>query len=323
MNKLNVAITGVAGFVGSHLVDRCMRLGWNIVGIDNLSTGLEKLADPMRVEGIGHGKYRFCRMDVNNTSMLIDRFKGCDVVFHLAAIPKVPYSVEHPIETEENNSRGTLSVLEAAKIAKVKRVIFSCSSSIYGGIAPIPTKETDVTYPKSPYALQKQTGAEYCRLYSELYGLDTVSLIYFNVFGSRQYITSAYASVIPSFFHAAKNNKPCIIHGDGTQSRDFCYIDNVVEANILAAMYEERFNGERFNIACGETHTINDVFEKVQQLLNIKCEKFNEPPRAGDVKVSQADITKATNILKYKPIVKFDAGMKLTSQWWNLSCPLF
>lgn len=316
-----VAITGAAGFIGSNLVEDCLKKGWCVVGVDNLSTGFDEMADPIRVMELP-GHYMFSKLDITDTKSLTQTFLGCDVVFHLAALPRVSFSIDEPLAADFANTHGTLSVLEAARQAGVKRVVFSCSSSVYGGVAQFPTPETALPSPKSPYALHKQTGAEYCRLYSELHGLDTVILLYFNVFGKYQRANSAYATVIPAFFEAGMNDKPCRVDGDGLQSRDMCHVDNVVQANILAAESKHTFFGERFNIACGESHTVLEAYEEIKKLLSIDMKKYHAEPRKGDPRKSHADISKAKSILGYEPRVKFIEGMKLTSQWWLKGCPI-
>jgi len=192
---MKVAITGSAGFIGSNLVEACLRKEWDVVGVDNLSTGYDDMADPTRIMELP-GHYMFRNLDITATDELTKAFEGCDIVFHLAALPRVSFSIDEPMKADYANTHGTLSVLEASRQAGVKRVVFSCSSSVYGGVSKFPTPETSIASPKSPYALHKQTGAEYCRLYSELHGLDTVSLLYFNVFGRFQRANSAYATVI-------------------------------------------------------------------------------------------------------------------------------
>jgi len=317
---MKVVITGSAGFIGSNLVDRCLELGWNVRGIDNFATGSRDMTNPARLTG-KRGKYSFVEADITNTERMTELFVGREVVFHLAALPRVSFSIDHPMEADVANTHGTLSVLEAARKAGIKRVVFSCSSSVYGGVAQFPTPETALASPKSPYALHKQAGAEYCRLYSELHGLETVSLLYFNVFGPYQRADSAYATVIPAFFDAAMNGKACRIDGDGEQSRDFAYVDNVVDANVLAATHQNKLLGDRFNIACGEDNSVNQVVEQIQNLLAIKLKKEFAPPRLGDPRRSLADITKAREVLGYEPKIKFEEGMSLTSKWWLSGCP--
>jgi len=317
---MKVAITGSAGFIGSNLVEACLKKGWEVIGVDNLSTGFDEMADPIRVMDLP-GAYAFIKLDINDTHKLHRTLLGCETVFHLAALPRVSFSIDSPMEADMANTHGTLSVLEAARQSGVKRVVFSCSSSVYGGVAEFPTPETAPASPKSPYALHKQTGAEYCRLYSELHGVETCSLLYFNVFGKYQRANSAYATVIPAFFEAAMEGKSCRVDGDGGQSRDFCHIDNVVQANLLAAEYEGKLLGERFNIANGDTYSVNQVHEEIAKLLAIDLPKHHVEPRLGDPRKSHADITKAQQVLGYSPQIDFYEGMKLTSKWWLSGCP--
>ena len=317
---MKVAITGSAGFIGSNLVEACLKENWEVVGVDNLSTGFAEMADSSRVSDLP-GKYTFVKMDMGCTDDLEKVLIGCDTVFHLAALPRVSFSIEHPMEADLANNHGTLSVLEASRRAGVKRVVFSCSSSVYGGVAEFPTPETAPASPKSPYALHKQTGAEYCRLYSELHGLETCSLLYFNVFGRYQRSDSAYATVVPAFFEAGLKGNPCRIDGDGLQSRDFCHVSNVVQANILAAKHKGKVFGDRFNIANGDTYSVNEVYEEVDNLLPQTLTKYNAPPRLGDPRKSHADITKAKLVLGYAPSTDFKEGMKKTAQWWLAGCP--
>ncbi len=318
---MRVAITGSAGFIGSNLVEGCLKKGWEVIGIDNLSTGFDEMADPIRVMKLP-GAYSFIKLDINNTKRLTEVFDGCEVVFHLAALPRMSFSVEHPLEAHEANATGTLSVLEAAKQAKVKRVVFSCSSSIFGGVEQWPTPEDVSMKPISPYALQKVIGAEYCRLYSELYGLKTVSLVYYNVYGDYQRTGGAYSTVVPAFFDAAVNGEVCRIDGDGLQSRDLCHVDNVVHANILAAEYKGKMLGEKFNIANGETHSVIEVFEAVKDLMGVDLQKHHVKARLGDPRKSHADVSKALKVLGYKSKVGFHTGMKLTAEWWLAGCPI-
>jgi nucleoside-diphosphate-sugar epimerase len=317
---VKVAITGSAGFIGSNLVEACLKKGWDVVGIDNLSTGLLSMTHPLRLADFP-GKYKFYELDINNNTRLTNALYDREIIFHLAALPRVSFSIDHPLEADHANTHGTLSVLEAARKSGVRRVVFSCSSSVYGGVSEFPTPEGAPPSPKSPYALHKQTGAEYCRLYSELHGLDTISLLYFNVFGKYQRANSAYATVIPAFFEAGMNNKECRIDGDGGQSRDFCHVENVVQANILAATSDKSFVGDRFNIACGEHHSVNEVYNSIADLLHVNLLKQHAPPRPGDPRKSHADITKASDVLGYNPSIKFKEGMLLTARWWLKGCP--
>lgn len=321
---MKVAITGSAGFIGSNLVEACLDLGWEVVGIDNFATGYKPMADASRVAN-RPGKYTFIEGDLCEPGVSAAAFKDADVVFHFAALPRVSFSVENPLEADRGNIFCTLNVLEGARQAGVRRVVFSGSSSVYGGVSEFPTPETAPAKPKSPYALHKQTGAEYCRLYSELFGLDTVTLLYFNVFGKYQRADSAYATVIPAFFEAGVNGTSCRIDGDGGQSRDFCHVENVVRANILAATSPNEFAGARFNIACGTHNTVNDVYDRINMLLGMapnQMAKNHVEARLGDPRKSHAKIDKAIKVLGYDPIIKFEEGMRLTAQWWLQGCPI-
>lgn len=312
------AVLGCAGFIGSHISRELVKRGFEVVGIDNLSTGFYGNVQKKRFCGL-RGDFSFYKKDINDKD-LHKRLDGVHTVFLLAALPRVSFSTEHPLESNYNNINGVLNVLEASRLAGVERVVFSCSSSIYGGVAEFPTPEIARAHPKSNYALQKYTGAEYCRLYSELYGLDTVSLLYFNVFGPGQRANSAYSTVVPAFFDAAMKGKKCRIDGDGDQSRDFCHIDNIVQANILASESKLSFSGDLFNIANGETHSVNEVFAIIDGFFGGKLEWERAPARLGDPRKSHADIYKAQNILGYKPSVSFLDGMEKTFEWWIKGC---
>lgn len=317
---MKVVITGSAGFLGSHLVQECLNLGWNVLGVDNFSGSDKKMADAGR---FNNKNYSFVEGDILDSDLLLKLFSGRDVVFHLAAIPRVQQSTDFPIETNNANINGTLNVLEAAKKTGIKRVVYSASSSMYGGQnVSFPTPESTTPAPKSNYALQKYVGAEYCRLYSELYGLDTGSLVYFNLFGPHQLFGGAYSTCITAFFHAALNDYPCRIDGTGEQVRDLTYVSNAVQANILAAKYPGKINGQMFNIGCGEYYSVNQVFNEVQKLTNKKLVKQYAPPRQGDPIKSHALILKAKNKLGYEPKVRFFEGMEKTKNWWLKGCPV-
>lgn len=318
---MKVVITGNAGFIGANLTEACLNESWEVIGIDNFATGFREMAEPSRVSHLP-GKYTFVYANITDVGTLTKIFDGCEIVFHLAALPRVSFSIDHPLEANEANITGTLNVLEAARRAGVKRVVFSCSSSVYGGVAKFPTPETESAKPKSPYALHKQTDAEYCRLYSELHGLETVNLLYFNVFGKYQRAKSSYATVIPAFFEAGMMGNSCRIDGDGEQSRDFCHVNDVVQANLLAAKHAGVLLGDRFNIATGNTYSVNYVYEQIKALLKVELQKHYVAARPGDPRKSHADISKAEKILGYKPCVKFEDGMALTAEWWLTGCPI-
>ncbi len=332
------AVTGAAGFIGSTLADRLLRLGARVVGVDNMSTGREsnfihnvkitKKYNAVMTGGVAlvpprMGKkipYVMIFKDASDESIAADfkKFK-VDCVFHLAANAGVPSSFEDPIATNQSNAVATLNVLNAAHLAGVKRVVFASSSSVYGGTDGSAVLESDQLSPKSPYALQKKISEDYCKFYSDVYNLDTVCLRYFNVFGPRQDLRSKYSALIPSFCNIALGDslgKKATIYGDGSQYRDFCFIDNVVDANILAARREEDFLGESYNIACGETFTVNDV----AKIVGLKSVRYTSP-RTGDIYGSKANIEKAKKELGYNPKISFEKGINITMRWY-LNNPL-
>lgn len=301
-------VTGGAGFIGSHLVDELVKNGKEVFIIDNLSTG--KLINISHHLGSSHVQFDGYSVDSRYIKDVFRLFKP-EIVFHLAAIPGVSYSVKNPIETNQINVGGTLNVLKMSSEFNVKKFIFSSSSSVYGGTDMNPVNENIVLNPQSPYALQKKIGEEYCSLFSNSYGLDTISLRYFNVFGPRQYADSEYSAVIPAILSAIKNDKEVAIYGDGEQFRDFCYVSNVVSANLLAAISSPSF-GERFNVACMEKTTINQLFD----LLHGTKKRYVEP-RPGDVRYSYADISRANKHIGYKPLVMFEEGLRITEEWYK------
>lgn len=308
-------VIGAAGFIGSHLTYRLVKEGYEVVGIDNLSTGSYANVQKKRFYGL-KGDFTFCKCDMNDKDVY-KRIDGADTVFLLAALPRVSFSTDHPLESNYTNVNGVLNVLEACRRTAVERVVYSCSSSIFGGVAKFPTPEDSPAHPKSNYALQKYIGAEYCRLFSELYGMDTINLVYYNVFGPNQLFGGSYSTVVPAFFHAALNDGVCIINGDGEQSRDFSYVDNVVDANILAATSKNNFKGDLVNIACGETYSVNEIYSVISGFFGRELKKKNAPPRLGDPFMSLADISKARDLIGYTPSVNFYDGMIKTFEWWT------
>ena len=298
-------VTGGAGFIGSHLVDGLLAREYAVRVIDNLATG--------RRENIAHvlDKIEFVEDSILNDDALKRVFTGADYVFHEAAIPSVPKSVKNPLASHEANSTGTLKVLLAARDVGVKRVVYATSSSVYGDTKIFPTPETVPPNPLSPYALQKFTGEKYTTLFYKLYGLETVVLRYFNVFGPRQDPNSEYAAVIPKFIRLLKNGQTPTIFGDGSTSRDFTFVTDVVDANIRAADTRAAA-GEVFNCAGGKPTSLNQLVEVLQKLLGTNVKPLYQDFRVGDIKDSYADASKAERILGFKTNVPFEEGLKRT-----------
>jgi len=305
-----VVVTGGAGFIGSHIVDGLLEQGFEVVVLDNLFTG--------KKEFIKHNLKRitFIKGDIRNKKDAEKALKGADYVLHEAAMRSVPASLGVPHEYNDINIDGTVTLLDAARKLDIKRLVFASSSSVYGDCEVLPQRETMLPDPRSPYAITKAAGEYYLRTYYKLYGLGTVSLRYFNVFGPRQDPNSQYSAVIPLFMKAIKANKSPVIFGDGEQTRDFTFVKNIVEANILA-MQCKKAEGEVMNIANGEGVTVNQLVEKINRILgkNVKAKHVAE--RAGDVKHTLADNSKAMDILGYKGSVGFDGGLKITIEWFN------
>lgn len=303
-------VTGGAGFIGSHIAAALLEQGHHVRILDNYSTGRRENVAPLagRVE-ILEGDLR-CPADCRRAC------EGIDIVFHQAAVPSVPKSVEDPVTSHESNIDGTFNLLQAARVAKVRRVIYAASSSAYGDTPALPKHEDQLPQPLSPYAVQKLTGEHYCRVFSECFGLETVSLRYFNVFGPRQDPQSQYAAAIPAFVTAILGDRRPVIYGDGEQTRDFTYIDNVVHANILAAG-APGVRGEVLNIACGERISINRIVAQINRHLGKEIRPEYAPPRPGDVRHSQADIRRARERIGFEPRVLFDEGLARTIDWYR------
>lgn len=299
-------VTGGAGFIGSNIVDALVRKGERVRVFDDFSTGsrdnLAAVSDRVEIlEG-----------DLRDMDAVRRAVAGVTYISHQAALRSVPRSVDDPLSTDEVNTHGTLQLLVAARAAKtVKRVVYASSSSVYGDSPTLPKVEDQTPSPISPYAVAKLAAEHYCRTFSHLYGLETVSLRYFNVFGPKQSPESKYAAVVPLFIRAALRGEPIIIHGDGEQSRDFTYIDNVVQAN-LSACTVPNVGGEVFNIACNTRHSVLKIAQTVEQILGRKVIIEHTPPRSGDVRHTQASISKAERLLNYHPTVDFDEGMRRT-----------
>ena len=310
----NVLVTGGGGFIGSHLVEALLRKGHRVRVLDDFSTG-------KRENLIFDKKYPSLEIiegDIRHLAICRQAMKGIEYVFHQAALPSVQRSVEDPLGSNAVNGGGTLNILFAAREEKAKRVIYASSSSIYGDTPTLPKHEEMISHPLSPYALQKHVREQYCRLFYELYGLETVSLRYFNIFGPRQDPNSVYSAVIPKFIDAFLQGSPPIIFGDGKQSRDFTYIENVVHANLLA-MSAGHLHGEMINIACGERTSLNQLVNALRKILGSKVSPVYEEPRKGDVRHSLADIRKGKEILNYEPKVGLELGLKKTVEFFKKS----
>jgi nucleoside-diphosphate-sugar epimerase len=302
-------VTGGAGFIGSHLVERLVKIGNNVVVLDDLLTG--KLDNLQSVAN----KIVFIKGDVRDLELVKRAVKGVDFVFHQAAMRSVPLSVINPAAFNEVNVSGTLNVLVAAREAKIKRFIFASSSSVYGDSRPL-KKEEMKTQPVSPYAVSKAAGELYCSVFTNLYKVETVVLRYFNVFGPRQDPESQYAAVIPAFISKILANEQPIVYGDGLQSRDFTFVENVVMANIKAAE-NKGAAGKIFNIACGKRYTLLEILDRVNSFLGKEIKPKFLPSREGDVRHTLADIDLARQYLGTSSLVEFEEGLKQTIQWMD------
>ncbi len=303
-------VTGGAGFIGSHIAEALVNRGMKVRVIDNFSTGLRK--------NISHllDKIEFVEDDIRDLDVCRRIMEDVSVVLHQAAVPSVPRSVEDPLTSHTANVDGTFNLLLAARDAGVKRFVYAASSSAYGDTEILPKYEKILPQPKSPYAVNKLVGEYYCKVFYDCFGLQTISLRYFNVFGPRQNPKSQYAAAIPAFVTAILEDRPPTVFGDGEQSRDFTYIENVVEANLLAAGAPE-VHGEVVNIACGQSVTVNEIIRKVNELLKKDIKPVYTDPRPGDVKHSLADISLAKEIIGYEPKVYFDEGLKRAIDWYK------
>jgi UDP-glucose 4-epimerase len=305
---MRVLVTGGAGFIGSNLVDALVDRGDDVVVLDDLSTGFQEHLHP---------KAELVEGDVADAAAVAQAVTGCEVVFHHAAHRAVFRSVEHPLATDRVNIGGTLTVLQSAREAGARRVVVASSSSVYGGAAMVPTPETAPLVPRSPYAVTKLAGEHYARVFWELFGLETVSLRYFNVYGPRQRPDSQYAAVIPLFIEALKAGRAPVVHGDGEQSRDFTYISDVVEANVRAAEAPAgRCAGKAYNIAGGKPRSLLELLSALGDILGVSVEPTHIDPRAGDIRHSRADCTAASVDLGHDAAVPFDEGLRRTVSWF-------
>jgi UDP-glucose 4-epimerase len=305
-----IVVTGGAGFIGSALARALVARGDDVSVLDNFSTGKRENLQDLA------GKLAVVEGDILDAALLDRVFAGADVVFHEAAIPSVPRSLAAPLPSHNANATGTLNVLEAARRCQVRRVVYAGSSSAYGEPPSLPVVETMAPAPLSPYAVSKLAGEHYLRVYARVFGVQTVTLRYFNVFGPRQDPNSQYAAVIPRFITAALEGRSPTVYGDGEQSRDFCFIENVVEANLRAADAEGA-SGKVFNIACGTGTSLNRVLALLGEALGRPVVALYEPGRAGDVRHSLADISQAKTVLGYTAAVNFVAGLGKTLAWFQ------
>lgn len=299
-------VTGGAGFIGSNLVEAILKMGYKVRVLDNFSTGFKDNIDPF----LNNPLFELIEGDICNYDDCNRACLGIDFVLNQAAWGSVPRSIEMPIFYEEVNIKGTLNMLEAARQNNVKKFVYASSSSVYGDEPNLPKIEGREGNILSPYALTKKVNEEYAKLYSKLYGLDTYGLRYFNVFGRRQNPKGAYAAVIPKFINQLRNNESPIINGDGKQSRDFTYIENVIDANLKSCVASSDFAGQAFNVASGGREYLIDIFNNLRVMLNKDIEPIYGPDRAGDIKHSNADITKSKRELKYNPNYSFLDGLE-------------
>jgi len=310
VGKQTVLVTGGAGFIGSHLVDRLLKDGFEVRVLDDFFSG--------KRANIAHvlDRIELIEGSVADVDVAARAVEGVDYVLHQAAIPSVPRSVREPLKSNHANVDGTLAMLDAARNAGVRRFIYAASSSAYGDTPTLPKVETMASDPRSPYAVAKLAGEGYCRAFTRVYGLETVALRYFNVFGPRQDPESEYAAVIPKFILALMEDRPITLHGDGEQSRDFTFIDNNLEGNRLAMTAPEA-SGEVMNLACGERFTLNELVAMLAEIMGKTPRVTYIESRTGDVKHSLADISKAKRLLGYEPRVSFREGLERTVEYFR------
>jgi len=308
-------VTGGAGFIGSHIVEELLRRNETVRVIDNFSTGKWENVEPFE------GSAEIIEADIAEGKNLPGFLKGADYVIHQAAIPSVPKSILDPVRSHHANVNGTLQLLNASREANVKRIVYASSSSVYGDSPTLPKHEGMMPNPLSPYGAQKLFAEIYCQVFSRAYGLETVSLRYFNVFGPRQDSTSQYSGVLALFIPAVLQNKRPTIYGDGLQSRDFTYVQNVVAANLQACTVPV-VAGQVFNVACGDRITVNSMLQQINKITAKDIAPIYADPRPGDIKHSQADITRAKEHLGYQPKVSFEEGLRNTIEWYRKSLSL-
>ncbi len=313
--KKQILVTGGAGCIGSNIVEELVRRGKPVTVIDNFSAGLERNLKPFA------GKIRLVRGDIRDAKMTDRVMKGVEVVIHQAAIRSVPKSVNNPLMSHEANTTGTLNLLNSAVKSGVKRFVYASSSSVYGGAQAFPQKESASLRPMSPYGVSKLCGENYCHAYHAIYGLHTVALRYFNVYGPRQNPESQYSLVVPAFIDKLRRGERPVIDGNGRQSRDFTYVKDVVEANLLAAFEAPRSAGKSFNIAGGGDTSILDILNTIAKHMGVRPNPIFGPRRKGDPMRTWADISAARKDLGWRPKTKLDQGLKETLQWFEANKP--
>lgn len=306
-------VTGGAGFIGSNLCEAILKMGYKVRCLDNLSTGKQENVDLF----LDSPNYTFIKGDITELDTCMEACKGVDFVLNQAAWGSVPRSIEMPLYYEKVNIGGTLNMMEAARQQGVKKFVYASSSSVYGDHPVLPKTEGQEGNVLSPYALTKKVDEEYGRLYKKLYGLDTYGLRYFNVFGRRQNPDGAYAAVIPKFIRQLLSGERPTIHGDGKQSRDFTYIENVIEANLKSCLAPSEAAGEAFNIAYGGREYLIDIYHILERALEVNIEPVFGPERPGDIKHSNADIAKAKKLLGYEPEWSFERGIEEAINWYK------
>lgn len=299
-------VTGGAGFIGSNIVEELLKRGQKVRVLDNFSTGKRENILPFL------GRIELIEGDIRNYRVVREAVEGVDLILHQAALPSVPRSIKDPITTNEVNVGGTLNLLNAAKNAGVKRIVYASSSSVYGNSEILPKKEDMIPEPISPYAVSKLAGEKYCKVFYEVYGLETVILRYFNIFGPRQDPTSQYSGVIVKFINAFLNNKPLTVYGDGEQSRDFTFVDDVVKANLLVANCSLNHSGELFNVARGKRVTLNQMIKILKEIFGRDSKVIYVNPRSGDVKHSEADVSEIRERLNFAAKTSFKNGLRKT-----------
>lgn len=306
-------VTGGAGFIGSNLCEMILTMGYSVRCLDNLSTGSRSNVDMF----VNNSNYEFIHGDIRDFETCMKSCDGVDYVLHQAAWGSVPRSIEMPLLYEEINIKGTLNMLEAARQKRVKKFVYASSSSVYGDEPNLPKKEGREGKLLSPYALTKKVNEDYGKIYYDLYNLNTIGLRYFNVFGKRQNPNGTYAAVIPKIVNQLLKGEIPVIFGDGNQSRDFTYIENVIQANLKACLSSENSSGKVYNIAYGGRVTLNEVYKLIQKLLNMHIQPNYAPFRKGDIEHSNADIGLAREYLHYYPEWSFEMGLKETIEWYK------